>query len=172
MKRRKFAKLLDWLLGLIVLGLLLARIPNILDQWALEGKQIAPQELYSQQGAKVLVPSLGKRQIAIFWATWCKPCELELSRFNAAISSGELSADAVVAVNLGEEPELAFATGKSREYRMQIVADPEAKLGSLLNVAGTPTVVHLDEHAVVYYASTGLGLIPVWRAKRFLRGKG
>src|SRR5687768_11186750 len=50
-------------------------------------------------GTQVDFPSRNGRNLAIFWATWCGPCKLEMERLKRSVESGSIPKDAIFAIN-------------------------------------------------------------------------
>ncbi|RZA12574.1 MAG: TlpA family protein disulfide reductase [Proteobacteria bacterium] len=159
-------KLFGYALWVLMFFLLAQRIPTWISNYKVEGKVVTPFQVSDETGAKVTLP-LPQKQIVVFWATWCKPCELELDRFNRAIADKDIPADSVIAVSLGEEPKLVYDEARRREYAFKVYVDQPAASTASLEVSGTPQVYHIDESGKVVYASMGLSPMSIMRAGWF-----
>lgn len=165
----KPSKLIHYGIWVLMLFLLSQRIPSWITNYRVEGKLVEPFVVFNAEDAPQTLPLLQKKQIIIFWATWCKPCELELSRFNRAVADKEISADSVVAVSVGEEPSAVFAEVRSRGYLFPVFADLASRSTQSLEVQATPQVYHVDVDRKVSYATMGVSPLAIMRARWFLR---
>ena len=166
-KKLSFSKALNWFLTALVAGLFLVRIPQ---WWALyqeEGRTVAPFEVQSILKPQTL-PIPSKKGIYVFWATWCGPCTIELKRLNEAVQKGELPAEAIHAISVGEDPELVFAEAKKRSYGFQVYADPSSRSLGSVKISGTPTLYHINEAGQTEYSTMGISPLLVFKAKNFL----
>lgn len=166
--RLKPQKLVSLALWALMIFLLSQRIPAWITNYKAEGKTVLPFAVLASSGSPRSFPIVGKKQIIIFWATWCKPCELELDRFDRAVKNKEIRAEEVIAISVGEEPKLVFAEAEAREYAFAVYADESALSTRSLVVQATPQVYHIDEKAQIAYASMGLSPLSIFRAKYFL----
>ena len=89
-----------------------------------------------------LFPALHKKSVLVFWASWCGPCSIELSRINSAINNKEISSNNIFAVNMGENPELVNRVVHERKYSMPVIFDNNGELANLLHVKVTPTIAY------------------------------
>lgn len=109
---------------------------------------ISPQQL-------VQIPQT-KKQVLVFWATWCGPCKVELARINRLIKNKEIAADAVLAISVAENPALVAAFAKEHDYQFSVALDPDGKAARLYQVSGTPTIFLIDELGNIEWATMGL----------------
>lgn len=167
----KSLKFFDILLWAGLLFVLVSSAPMWIKLYQKQGATVETMQVVGEKGAPQSLPLAKQRHILIFWATWCPPCTLELSRFNEAVIQGEIAKDKVVAVSFGEDPNLVFSESKSRAYQFTVVADPTGSAAQTMEVSGTPTVYHIDENAKIAYASSGVSPLAIARAKSFLKGE-
>ncbi|MGE0762995.1 MAG: TlpA family protein disulfide reductase [Bdellovibrionales bacterium] len=104
---------------------------------------------------KFAFPSF-RRQVVVFWATWCAPCKVELARINNLIEIKKLRPDQVVAVSLDQNRSDIEATLKSATYRFLVGHDLNGKVGQAFEVVSTPTILFVDENNVVYWRTSGI----------------
>jgi thiol-disulfide isomerase/thioredoxin len=110
-------------------------------------------------------------KVLLFWASWCGPCTVELSRFAAAVNEGKLKADRVIAVSMDDDNAAYEQAIKQREYPFRTYLD-RSGLARRLGVRLTPTVLHVSKDGTVEYASSGMSFVGTWRARWFLRDSG
>jgi cytochrome c biogenesis protein CcmG, thiol:disulfide interchange protein DsbE len=163
----KLWKLIYFGVMLAAVAVLIQRLPAWYRLNQVKGSEIQPFQVTSIDGKSHTLPS-GRRQVLIFWATWCPPCEMELARFDRAIGEGELPSEGVLAISLNEHPKLVWEISQKRGYKLTVMADPRGNSLNSLEVAATPTTYHIDETGTVVHASTGVSPLGIMRAKRFL----
>ncbi len=147
------------------------RLPGWIANTKVEGQVVPPFSVSQENGETLSLPLSGKKQVILFWATWCGPCTVELARFNSAVKDGDLKAEDIIAISFGEEPQIVWAEAKKRDYRFVVAADPDFQSQKSLEVYGTPQTYHVDEDKKITHASMGLGLFSIWRAQYFLADK-
>jgi cytochrome c biogenesis protein CcmG/thiol:disulfide interchange protein DsbE len=107
--------------------------------------------------------------VFVFWATWCGPCELELSRINQLIHDRDIDAQRVFAISVDEDPEAVRKAVQERGYLFPIVWDESGELRTRFKVSGTPTLVLVNEREEVEWVSTGLSPTLDFRLKKHLK---
>ena len=156
-------------LVVIIAFLVLSKLPSWIANVQVEGEAVTSFQVRDERGEVVTLPKPGEKQIIIFWATWCGPCQVELARFNSAVIDGQLKAEQALAISLGEDPALVYKEAKARDYRFTTLVDPETASLASLRVDGTPQTYHINAEQKVVHASMGLSLLGVWRAEQFLK---
>ncbi len=150
---------------------LFQRVPGWVANSKIEGQIVQPFSVSKENGETLSLPLSGKKQVVVFWATWCGPCTVELARFNSAVKDGELKAEDIIAISFGEEPQIVWAEAKKRDYRFTVAVDPDLQSQKSLEVYGTPQTYHISADQKISHASMGLGLLSSWRARYFLSDK-
>lgn len=127
---------------------------------------VVPQKEYSvyAQENKTKFPPDSK-VVTIFWASWCSPCKVEMSRLKRSIKSGKIKSSQIVAINPFEEPEIAAKFLKGNPHPFTFIHAPDVT--KQLNVTSTPTTIFLDK-GIITNRSSGLSLLGIWRAELFL----
>jgi len=88
----------------------------------------------------------GKVVLLNLWATWCAPCRKEmpaLDRLQAALGSDQFEVVALSVDRTGLEGARKFLD-QINVHSLKLYADPTAKIGSQLKVAGLPATLLLD----------------------------
>ncbi|MCB0342789.1 MAG: TlpA family protein disulfide reductase [Bdellovibrionales bacterium] len=135
-----------------------------------EGEPAPSFSVLALDGQRTTLPLATETpQILIFWATWCGPCKIELSRYNDAIAEGTLPAHQILAVSVGEPLDTIKQYLESHPYKFSVFADPEAASARLYPVSATPTVVHVTSDKKIDWIGTGVSPLGLWRARRFLQ---
>ncbi len=159
-------------IGNLVFFLLLAvvlwqRVPAWWSHFNLQGKPAPAFELTREDGVRSPRPWPADRPVAlVFWATWCGPCQLELSRLRDSAKNAEIPADRIILISMGEEPALVARVTQERRYPFPSFIDVDGNAAAALQVAATPTVVLLDAKQEVVWVGTGVSPTLIWRLRR------
>lgn len=143
-------------------------IPVMKNNLSQEGKLIPQQEyqVITKAGSEIKILFPGKkRTIAIFWATWCAPCKVEMSRLSSSVKDGKIPEGAIMAINPFERTEVVSAFLKEHSYPFTFLED--AGISKQLNVDRTPTTVFIEDQRVIHLSS-GLSLTGIFKAEEFL----
>ncbi len=94
-----------------------------------------------------------------FWATWCAPCRKEFEALNAwwrrEQASGLLDGVELLAVNVGEPPDLIGRFVESNPIRFRVVRDGDGSVAQSLGVTGLPALIMLDRQGRVRFTELG-----------------
>src|ERR1039458_2687814 len=89
--KENFRKLFNSIFWLILIAVIVQRIPLWMQQSGFKGKPSKSVSLVDERGAQVTLPlNDGGASLIVFWATWCGPCKIELSRLKSAAESKEI----------------------------------------------------------------------------------
>jgi len=107
-----------------------------------------PVDLKALRGSIVLVN---------FWATWCPPCKREMPSLQRLWQKMEKSKLRVVAVNVGEDADTAFAFMGTLENAptFPIVFDKDSAVLHAWPVKGLPTTFLIDRSGHIVYRAIG-----------------
>lgn len=165
--------MMKWVQGIllvVVLFLWAQKIPGIIDYFKMQGGAAPQVEVVSLQGAPV-ESFAGQKKVLIFWATWCGPCEVELSRINRLIKNGDIQAQDVLAIVPQEPHGIVAQAVQDRGYQMPVALDPRGLTSRNFKVTGTPTVVLLDQDGKIRWVTSGLSPSLELRIKDFLSSR-
>lgn len=148
--------------------LTITTLPSVLSNFGKEGELLTSREhliLEANKSDKTLVFPVAPRSVAIFWATWCAPCKLEMNRLSKSVKEGEIPRGAIVAINPFESKETIVSFLRENSFPFTFIEDKG--LSQQLNVNRTPTTLFIENNKVLS-VSSGLSLIGIWRAESFL----
>lgn len=165
---KSFAKGLNIILTVVVLGLLATKVPGIVENFKTEGS-VAPEfSLLTNSGLEFNTKDLHAKKVLVFWATWCPPCEMELSRVNELVKEKRIPAEAILAISMHEDKALVDRTVAERGYQFPVGYDLDGKVSQLFKVQATPTIVFLNGDKTIRWITTGLSPLLKLRLNIFL----
>lgn len=163
---------INYTIYFLIAAAIILRGPTILNNLKNEGKIIEPQKIYSVSNTgetlPVVFPAVGKKSVAIFWASWCAPCKIELSRINSLIESKEVSKDRIFAISIDENKNEMLKAYIDRKYLFNTYLDTERALSNVLKIESTPTIVLINEQGKIEWQATGFSPTLINRIKKFL----
>lgn len=168
MNFKSIAKALNIILTVVVLVLLAAKIPGVIDNFKTEGS-VAPEfSVMTNSGLEFDTKDLHAKKVLVFWATWCPPCEMELSRINELVKDKRIPAEAILAISMQEDKALVDKTVADRGYQFPVAYDFDGKVSQLFKIQGTPTLVFLNGDKTIRWMSMGLSPLLKLRLNIFL----
>lgn len=106
--------------------------------------------------------------VVVFWLTTCGFCTIELEKLNNMIKSGQISADSVLAVSIGEDAKVVTDVTKARGYLFRVAVDADQTLSTRFRVRGTPTVVFINANRTIEWYTMGTNAGLVQRVQDFI----
>lgn len=168
MNLKSLGKILNVLLTLAVLVLIAFKIPNIYANFKRQGTMVPEFSVLTSHDIEFSYKDIARKKVLVFWATWCPPCELELSRINELVKEKRIPAESILAISIQEEKGLVDKTVKERGYLFPVGYDLDGQVSNMFAVEGTPTVVFINEDKTINWQSTGLSPLLKYRLKFFL----
>ncbi|MDG0816692.1 TlpA family protein disulfide reductase [Bdellovibrio svalbardensis] len=157
------------LLAAMVIFLITTRLPGMIEHYRQEGATAPDFTISLLQGKSFTLNENKEPLVIVFWATWCGPCEVELSRLNNLIIEKKIKAESVLTISSLEDPTLVQKTVSHRQYQFAVGLDPSGKVAKDYKVAGTPTLVFVDREKKIKWLSTGLSPTLELRVTQFLK---
>ncbi len=145
-------------------------VPNYLNMSKLEGTK-APHFIGQTLGPESIDSREfeSERKLLIFWATWCTPCKVELSRIQALIEEGDIDAQSIIAISSREDKNLLLTTAKKRGYTFPIVSDPSGEISDSFGVTAVPTLIYKNNLNQIEKITSGISPLLSFSVKRFLK---
>lgn len=95
----------------------------------------------------------GKPAVINFWATWCKPCEIEMPLLQA--TSERYPQIAVIGINSGETAATIQPFVARYDITFSVWLDTENKITDRLKIIGLPTTYFMDAQGVIQAVHLG-----------------
>lgn len=150
---------------LIMMAVVIKQYPLLLNNLDQEDKIIPVRNTLSYTTNKLeAFPGKNRKVMAIFWATWCGPCKVEMERLKSSVESGAIPRDAIFAINPFESEKEIRKFMDSHSFPFNFI---DSSLGKELGVAVTPTTLFID-NGKIESMSSGMSLWGIWKAELFL----
>lgn len=157
--RWNFNTLWNLLFIAVICFFLWQRVPGFLENYRSQG-ELAPKAsvaLLTEKGVQQRdIPFSTGRQAIVFWATWCGPCKLELGRVQKLIADKKLNPRHVLAISVGEEESVVRAFVREQAYTFDVALDPQGLAADKYKVAGTPTLLIINESGKIDWKTVGI----------------
>lgn len=125
-------------------------LPNGL-MMAPELNAIAPDfTLNTLDGAEINLTSLRGTPLLInYWATWCEPCRVEMPILQEFYERHRASGVRILAVNLGETPDIIRRWVDEYGLTFDIILDPQQSLAALYQIRGQPSTYAISPSGII-----------------------
>ena len=87
--------------------------------------------------------------IMFFWATWCPHCQTALMELEEDLDYYESQDIKIIAVNIGEPPEMISKYLNDRGIDLEVFLDVDAQTAERYSVTGVPVFFFLDRMGVI-----------------------
>lgn len=164
----KNKKIFNTVFFAVMVYALYLRLPSILNHFRFQDQKVPDLKLRTINPEGEATFS-GKKQIVVFWATWCGPCEVELKRINAMIEEKKLSPSSVLAITSQEDQRLVEETVKKNRYLFPIGLDSDGSVATHFKVSATPTIIFIDENQTINWMTSGISPSLTFRISSFLK---
>lgn len=168
LKHFSFSKLLNLVLILFVGGMLIQRIPVLVDMFQRQGHKAPAVTVRTISGDLLSVP-LPQKHLIVFWATWCPPCKVELARINKLVKNGDIKPQDVIAISSAEDLDTVMNHAKENDYRFTVGIDKSSAIAQQYKVSGTPTLLLINQNGVIEWMTMGVSPSLELRLKSFLK---
>jgi len=166
------AKKISNLVFVILIALLIwQKVPIWIRHYRQEGTKAHELTVFSlEESLPIHLPVLDEPHLLIFWATWCGPCQIELSRINQLIASNKIPANRVIAISSNEELSTIRQHVREKKYLFQIAIDSDLSAIKAYQVQGTPTLVLINKKGEIDWVTMGLSPLLELRLIQALTG--
>ncbi len=156
MTRLVFDRVTDLIPYFLVVYLAWGWLPVAWKNYNAEGKVTDTFSVQKLDGELTTLEALPKPHLLVFWATWCGPCTLELSRIRRLVEQGKIPRESVLAITSETDLELVRKEVRERGYTFNIATDTNRDLFRRFEVTGTPTLVVINSRNEVEWLTSGL----------------
>ncbi|MBX5444813.1 TlpA disulfide reductase family protein [Sphaerobacter sp.] len=121
------------------------------------GKKAPNFELPGLNGETIRLSDYrGQVVLVNFWATWCKPCQVEMPEFQAIYEKYRNDGFTILGVNQAEPPELVRPYVEKGGYSWTFALDEKGKISERYGVYGIPQSYLIDRDGKVVYMWLGI----------------
>jgi len=165
--KKWISKKSNWVFLLVLSFVIAQQVMMKIKNSKQEGIKISSHEyqLIDRPLGSAIFPPKNGTALAIFWATWCAPCKLEMARLNESVKNKKIPAGKIFAINLYDSPDEQRKFQNEKKYPFLFISAGD--LGRTLGVQATPTTLFVKD-GVVESLSTGLSILGIWKAEYFL----
>lgn len=153
----------------ILVFLIYKRAPDFINHFKAEGAYAPHFKVEKISGEMIDSDNLRKPLILIFWATWCGPCQLELSRINQMILTKKIPQDGVLAISIQEDNSIVERIRTERNYKFNIALDRDGSIAKLFKINSTPSIIFIEKNTKIKWMSAGLSPLLEIRISNFLQ---
>ena len=107
----------------------------------------------------------GTPVIINFWATWCVPCRVEMPELQRLYEDYEERGLRILAVNLGESPDVIEPWVREMGLTFDIVLDPEQNVAAMYRLRGQPSTFVISPEGIIDHISYGPVTMETLRAQ-------
>ena len=115
--------------------------------------------LRDMDGKRVYVDSLLTRGPVVlnFWATWCKPCMIEMPHLEKLYEKLSPKGVQFAAISVDSRSRKKYVEQfiANRSMKVPVYRDPEGTIAHKFKVIGIPTTVLLDQDGEISYSTRG-----------------
>ena len=109
------------------------------------------------QGRQVTLSGFRDHKVVVvdFWATWCVPCVMAMPKLQELHEEFKGREVEVLAVNLGEDPDMVRRFVEPKKYTFRVVPDQKRIIGNRFGVRAIPALVVIDADGRIEWIRVG-----------------
>lgn len=121
------------------------------------GEPVPDFNLETPDGGRIsLAEFAGQPMVINFWATWCRPCAVEMPLFEAAQHMYGDQGLAIIGVNVGEPTSLVKPFLEERGLTFPVALDLNSRVADQYNIYSYPTTYFVDRDGKVINIRRGM----------------
>jgi peroxiredoxin len=123
---------------------------------AVEGEPAPEFTLADVDGNMVSLSDFRGQPVMVnFWATWCKPCALEMPMFISTYEANKDDGLVVLAINVQEAPDEVKAHVDENDLALPVILDRDGQVSTIYRVRGLPSTFFIDSDGNLVEARRG-----------------
>lgn len=165
---------LRWLMNIVFLYLAMNVVINLYRQYQageeLAGRDVSQMVFKDLDGKTHRLRDKAGPKVLAFWATWCGPCTIELSRLDDLVKEKKVPRENIFPISIGEEQQVVVSASRERNYTMNVYWDEQSDTQNFVPVVATPTMVYVDRNHKITEVDTGINPLLSQKVLRFFEG--
>jgi len=139
------------LLIILALVLLLTGCPADSESSGARVGEPAPDfQFQNLDGQNISLSDLRGEPVLInFWATWCRPCVLEMPYLQEIYEEWSDAGLILLAINMGESPAQVEDFMRNYNLSLPVMLDTKRFVAQMYNITGIPTTFFIDKDGII-----------------------
>ena len=131
-------------------AILIAGCAGEVNQTPRIGKPAPDFQFQSSEGQPTSLSDLkGKPVLINFWATWCRPCRMEMPYLQQVYDEWQEKGLVVLAINIKESPSQVEEFMQSQGLSLPVLLDSQGKVASQYGIQAIPVTFFVDRDGII-----------------------